>query len=315
MGRDPALVARAAAGTGLTVMFATGLHVRDGLPPLFPGQEPGSLATDDGQLEALFERDLAEGMAGTGVRAAVLGVVTGPKGLAGDDGRLARAVASVSARTGAVICTQADALSRRGLDQQQLFARHGVHPGRVLIGGCAETADLDYAEALIAAGSYIGWDACGQSIEVPPQTQLDRLAELCWRGHAGRIMLSHGRPSFTDHRAGAPQSLALSAADGARAHTAFLRGLRDRGVPDQQIEQMLTGNPRDFLAQGQPAAAAAAPGAPAPARAGALPQRATAVLARPASPGRTPRGSQLAASSAGSGRSASFARLPPGPGW
>jgi hypothetical protein len=123
----------------------------------------------------------------------------------------------------------------------------------VLIGHCSETTDLDYLQQLIDAGSYIGWDGCGQSMEVSLDAQLDTLAELCWRGYSSRVMLAHDRASFADYWTDAEIGQALPGWQYAEPGGAVLSGLRDRGVPDDQIEQMLVRNPRDFLAQGGPA--------------------------------------------------------------
>ena len=110
LGRDPALVARAAEGTGVRVMFATGYYTLDWLPYAFQFRGPGKfLDGDDRLLESLFERDVTKGMGDTGIRAAVLKLVTDVKGMTRDVTRLARAVANVSVRTGAPICTHAKA--------------------------------------------------------------------------------------------------------------------------------------------------------------------------------------------------------------
>jgi len=117
------------------------------------------LDNDDHVLESLFERDLTAGIGDTGIRAAVLKVANDQQGMTEDVGRLARAVANVSVRTGTVICTHAHAPTKRGLDQQRIFAAAGVDLGRVMIGHANETTDLDYLQQLIDNGSYMGWTA------------------------------------------------------------------------------------------------------------------------------------------------------------
>ena len=75
--RDPALVARAAEGTGLKVMFATGYYTYDNLPFPFHYRGRGKILDDeDRTLESLFERDVTTGIGDTGFRAAVLKIVT-----------------------------------------------------------------------------------------------------------------------------------------------------------------------------------------------------------------------------------------------
>jgi phosphotriesterase-related protein len=251
LGRDPALVARAAAGTGIRVMFATGYYTLDWLPYAFQFRGPGKfLDGDDRVLESLFERDVTEGIGDTGIRAAVLKLVTDVKGMTRDVTRLARAVANVSVRTGTVICTHANAATRRGLDQQRVFAEQGVDLNRVVIGHSNETTDLDYIQQLIDAGSYVGWDRCGQSMDVPLESQLDTLAELCYRGYASRLVLSHDKASFMDYWTSAEIDKVQPEWQYTYIHDGVLPGLRDRGVPDDEIEQMLVRNPRDFFAQG-----------------------------------------------------------------
>jgi phosphotriesterase-related protein len=251
LGRDPALVARAAEGTGLRVMFATGYYTLDWLPYAFQFRGPGKfLDGDDRLLESLFERDVTKGIGDTGIRAAVLKLVTDVKGMTKDVTRLARAVANVSVRTGTVICTHANAATRRGLDQQRIFAECGVDLGKVVIGHSNETTDLDYLQQIIDAGSYVGWDRCGQSMDVPLDSQLDTLAELCYRGNASRVMLSHDKSSFMDYWTSAEIDKVMPDWQYTYITSGVLPGLRDRGVPDEEIEQMLVRNPREFFAQG-----------------------------------------------------------------
>jgi phosphotriesterase-related protein len=250
IGRDPELVLRAVEGTGLNVMFATGYYTYDHLPFPFHYRGPGKiLDNDDRLLESLFERDVTVGIADTGIKAAVLKVATDHQGMTEDVERLTRAIANVHVRTGAVICTHTHAQSKRGLDQQRIFKEHGVDLGRVMIGHSNETTDLDYLEQLIDNGSYVGWDRCGLNIVVPLEDQLDTLAELVKRGYAGRLMLSHDKASFIDWFTNAEIDSVIPSWQYTYIHNGVLPGLRERGVSDDQIEQILIRNPRDFLAQ------------------------------------------------------------------
>ena len=250
LGRDPALVARAVEGTGLRVMFATGFYTYEHLPLPFSLRGPGKILDgDDRLLESMFEADLTTGIGETGFRAAVLKIVTDEPGMTPDVERLANAVASVHLRTGAPICTHAHAQSRRGLDQQRVLRDRGVDLGRVMIGHSNETTDLDYLTAIIDNGSYLGWDRCGLPLAVPLDTQIDTLAALCERGYAGRIMLSHDKSSFMDWFSAAEVDPVLPDWRYTYLHDTVLPGLRDRGVTDDQVEQMLIRNPRAFFGE------------------------------------------------------------------
>jgi phosphotriesterase-related protein len=254
LGRDPALVARAVEGTGLKVMFATGFYTYDNLALPFRLRGPGKILDGDERLlESLFERDLAVGIGDTGFRAAVLKIVTDAPGMTEDVQRLAVAVAHVHARTGAPICTHADAPHQRGLDQQHVLADHGVDLGRVMIGHSNESTDIGYLEQIIANGSYLGWDRCGLSLTVPLDAQLDTLATLCERGYANRVMLSHDKSSFMDWFSNAEVDPVLPDWRYTYIHDGVLPGLRERGITESQLEQMLIRNPRDFFAAAGPA--------------------------------------------------------------
>ena len=248
LGRDPALVARAVEGTGLKVMFATGFYTYEHLPLPFSLRGPGKvLDGDDRLLESMFEADLSTGIGETRFRAAVLKMVTDEPGMTPDVERLANVVAGVHLRTGAPICTHEHAPSKRGLDQQRVLTERGVDLGRVMIGHSNESADLGYLTAIIDNGSYLGWDRCGLPLAVPLDTQIDTLAALCERGYAERIMLSHDKSSFMDWFSAAEVDPVLPDWRYTYLHDTVLPGLRDRGVSDDQIEQMLIRNPRAFF--------------------------------------------------------------------
>lgn len=250
LGRDPALVQRAAEGTGVNIMFTTGYYTYDFLPFPFHYRGPAKMLDDgDAALDALFERDVTVGIADTGIRAAVLKVATDHQGMTEDVERLTRSIARVHVKTGNVICTHTHAGTQRGLEQQKIFAEYGVDMNRVMIGHSNETTDLDYLEKLIDNGSYIGWDRCGLDIAAPLEAQLDTLAELCKRGYADRLMLAHDKAVFMDWFTEDEIQSVVPNWHYAYIHTGVLPGLRERGVSDDQIEQVLMRNPRDFFAQ------------------------------------------------------------------
>lgn len=250
LGRDPELVARIVDGTGLNVMFATGIYTYNELPFPFHYHGPGKVFDDgDAPLDALFERDVTVGIADTGIKAAVLKIVTDAQGMTEDVERVARSIARVHVKTGTVICTHTHAQTQQGLAQQKILMEYGVDMNRVMIGHSNETTDLEYLERLLENGTYVGWDRCGIDFVVPLDDQLDTLAELCKRGYADRLMLSHDKASFIDWFSKEEVDTLLPSWTYAYIHNGVLPGLRERGVSDDDIEQILMRNPRDFFAQ------------------------------------------------------------------
>jgi phosphotriesterase-related protein len=134
-----------------------------------------------------------------------------------------------------------------------VLADNGVDLGRVMIGHSNESTDIGYLEQIIANGSYLGWDRCGLSLTVPLDAQLDTLATLCERGYANRVMLSHDKSSFMDWFSNAEVDPALPDWRYTYIHDGVLPGLRQRGITESQLEQMLVRNPRDFFAAAGPA--------------------------------------------------------------
>lgn len=239
---------KAATAGRLKVMFATGYYTYQNLPLPFAVRGPGKpLDGDDRLLESLFEADVTSGIGDTGFRAAVLKIVTDEPGMTPDVERLANAVANVHLRTGVPICTHANANTKRGLDQQELLKKKGVDLGRVVIGHCNETTDLDYLTRVLDNGSYVGWDRCGIPLAVPLDKQIDTLTTLCERGYANRITLGHDKGSFMDWFTNAEADTVAPDWRYTYIHDKLLPSLRDRGVTDDQINQMLVGNPRDFF--------------------------------------------------------------------
>jgi phosphotriesterase-related protein len=64
------------------------------------------------------------------------------------------------------------------------------------------------------------------------------------------VMLSHDKASFIDYWTGAEIDKVMPDWQYTYITSGVLPGLRDRGVPEEEIEQMLVRNPREFFAQG-----------------------------------------------------------------
>ena len=139
----------------------------------------------------MFVRDITEGIADTGIKAAILKCATDEPGVTPGVERVLRAVAQAHRQTGVPISTHTHAATRRGLEQQRIFAEEGVDLSRVVIGHSGDTTDLDYLEELIANGSYIGMDRFGLDTFLTTEERVDTVATMCERGHADKMVLSH----------------------------------------------------------------------------------------------------------------------------
>jgi phosphotriesterase-related protein len=260
LGREIHRVSRAVEGTGLQVIAMTGYYTYTDLPFPMLYNGPGKLFDDpeDHTLVDLFVRDIEEGIQGTDIRAAAVKCCTDEPGVTPDIDRLIRAVAKTHLTTDVPIITHTHALSKRGLDQQRILGEEGVDLSRVIIGHSNETTDLDYLQTLMEAGSYIGFDRCGLNIVVDLDAQIETLAELCRRGYAEKIVVSHDRHCQSDWFREEDVERVLPQWNFRYIQGGLVPALQERGVTDDQIQQMTTRNPRDFFAArraGTPAAA------------------------------------------------------------
>jgi phosphotriesterase-related protein len=244
LGRYIPRIASIAARTGINIVVATGLYTYHDVPMYYHFRGPGTVLQGPELMTELFVRDITEGIAGTDIRAAILKCATDEPGLTPDVERVLRAVATAHRETGVPISTHTHAASRRGLDQQRIFADAGVDLSRVVIGHCGDSTDIDYLEELIAAGSYIGMDRFGADVFLPTPERVDTVVRMCERGHAEKMVLSHDAACLIDWLPEDDVPLVLPNWHYLHIHNDVLPALRARGVTEEQITTMLVDNPR-----------------------------------------------------------------------
>jgi len=244
LGRYLPRVARIAAQTDVNIVVATGIYTYADVPMYFHFAGPGTAAGGPETMTDMFVRDIEEGIADTGIKAAILKCATDEQGVTAGVERVLRAVAQAHRRTGVPISTHTHALTRRGLDQQRIFAEEGVDLSRVVIGHSGDTTDVGYLEELIATGSYLGMDRFGLDNMLSFSDRVDTVARMCDRGHADKMVLSHDAACFIDWLPEAALPVALPNWHFLHIHNDVLPALRARGVTDEQITAMLVDNPR-----------------------------------------------------------------------
>ena len=243
-GRCIQRIQRIASQIETNILVATGLYTFSDLPMYLQSRHPGGRYDVCAQLAEMFIRDIREGVAGTGVKAAILKCATDRQGVTWGVDRVLRAVARAHRETGVPISTHTDAGTRRGLDQQHLFQEEGVDLSRVVIGHCGDTTDCDYLESLIENGSYIGMDRFGLDKILSFESRVETVARLCRRGFADRMVLSQDAACYNDWVQEAALPSALPNWHFLHIMEDVLPALKQRGVTDAQIRAMLIENPR-----------------------------------------------------------------------
>lgn len=235
LGRDVSLVAEVARRSGMQIIVATGIWWQ---PPRWV------LSHSVDKLAALFIQDIELGCQGTDIRAAIIKCATDEAGVTPAIERVLRACARAQRATGVPVSTHTYAAGRVGLDQQRIFAEEGVDLGRVTIGHSGDSEDIAYLEALIEAGSVLGMDRFGIHRRLPTPQRVAVIAELCRRGYADRMTLSHDTNCYTDTMDRATMEREMP--DWRYTHVPLdvLPQLRAAGVTSEQINQMTIRTPR-----------------------------------------------------------------------
>jgi phosphotriesterase-related protein len=247
LGRYIPRIATLASRIDLKIIVATGLYTFNELPHYWQARKPGTGLAGSDPMVNLFVKDITEGIAGTGIKAAVIKCATDRPGVTPGVERVLRACAKAHRETGAPITTHTHAATRRGLEQQAIFKEEGVDLERVVIGHSGDTDDLDYLLQLIDNGSILGMDRFGIDGYLPTAERVKVIAELCKRGYADRMVLSHDASCYLDWIPGEVPPSAMPHWHYLHISRDVLPMLREAGVTEEQIDTMLVDTPRRFL--------------------------------------------------------------------
>jgi phosphotriesterase-related protein len=226
----------------LNIVVATGIYTFDEVPLYFSRRPPEAMSE-------LFVRDITEGIAGTGVKAGMLKCAVDAKGLTGGVEAVLRAVARAHTQThGTPVTIHTHAEGQHGPAILDVLRQEGVDLDRVVLGHSGDAiGHPDYLESMVRAGLTLGMDRFGIDHIAGFEERADLVVDLCRRGLADRIVLSHDTCCYIDWFA--PGSLAgLKHWHYLHVSQDVLPYLREHGVSEDEIDAMLVRNPARILA-------------------------------------------------------------------
>ena len=247
LGRYIPRIARIAAATDINIVVATGVYTYNDVPMYFHFSGPGTLLDGPEIMTDMFVRDITDGIADTGVKAAILKCATDEPGVTPGVERVLRAVAQAHRQTGVPISTHTHAATRRGLEQQRIFAEEGVDLSRVVIGHCGDTTDIGYLDELIGNGSYIGMDRFGLDSSCRSRNGSTPWPACANAGTPTRWCCPTTPSCFIDWLPEELVPVAMPNWHYLHIHNDVLPALKARGVTDEQITTMLVDNPRKIF--------------------------------------------------------------------
>jgi phosphotriesterase-related protein len=246
LGRYIPRIQRIAAATPVNIIVATGLYVYLELPQQYAYRGPGLLHDIPDPLVTDFVRDITEGIADTGVKAAFLKCCMETAELAPGIERIARAVARAHVETGAPITVHTSGPEQSGRTAVKIFKEEGVDLGKVMIGHAGDTNDLDYLTELAEEGVLLGMDRFGLDIFNPGAERINTVAAMAARGYARSMVLAHDANCFIDYFGAAhDQVRPVIAPNWHYEHISddVLPALREAGVTQEQLDTMMLENP------------------------------------------------------------------------
>jgi phosphotriesterase-related protein len=249
VGRDVRFLEDVSRRSGLQIVAATGHW-------LAPSLSMAARTTEE--LAEFFVLEIERGIDGTGIRPGVIKVATDREGATPFLEKALRAAARASKATGVPVTTHSDAAGRGGEKQAELFEAEGLSPGRVCLGHCDETDDLEYLTGLAARGYTIGMDHLPMGLRaaaaglVPWRRRAECIKALIDRGYASRVFLSNDWYfGLSIAATGAMDTMDRLNPDGMLFVTRkVIPHLEQLGVAPEAIQTITVENPRRFLASG-----------------------------------------------------------------
>ncbi len=232
----------------LNIIVSTGIYTYESAPFFFSYRGPAlneALGTEvPDPMVDMFVGDITDGIAGTGVRAGMLKCAIDAFGMTPGVERVMRAVAKAHLRTGVPVTVHTHPASRAGLEVKRVLCdEEGVPPGRVVLGHSGDTTDCDHLAELAGAGFVLGFDRFGINTETTFEARADTLVEMCKRGYAGSIVLSHDASCYIDWIDPAIMPI-MTQWHYLHIGDEVLPYVREHGVTEEQITTMLVDTPR-----------------------------------------------------------------------
>ncbi|MGE5601570.1 MAG: phosphotriesterase [Nitrososphaerales archaeon] len=174
-------------------------------------------------------------------RAGAIKVGTGYGMISPFEEKIIHAAALAHCATGAVLNTHTRA-GTMALEQAQLLIRHGVPPERIMLGHAQRNPDLWYHKKIAALGISFMYDGGYRVKYYPDSTRVELIRGMIGAGHQKQITLGGdaGKKSYQKaYGSGTGFDYDL---------TVFVPRLREEGIPEDAIEDMLVNNPARLFA-------------------------------------------------------------------
>lgn len=243
MGHDPNRLAEVSAATGVKIIAATGFYKGSysSVGQTWVFLPPVLRQASSAQIAEVFIKEICEGIAGTKVKAGILGEIgTSFNKVLEDEARVFRAAAMAHLETGVPISTHTT-LGTMGREQLKIFKEQGIDLSHVVLCHMDLNSDTRYHVELARLGVFLGFDTAGKVQYQPDGVRVELVRRMVEEGFEDQILLSCdiGRRSLMRRHNGRGYVYLLDK---------FVPMLAAAGIEQDAIEKFLIHNPRRFLA-------------------------------------------------------------------
>jgi phosphotriesterase-related protein len=248
LGRDPSGLRDVGRRTGANVVMGCGFYCEYSHPDFIASADVDALA-------ALIHRELTEGV--EGIRAGVIGEI-GINGqergtlryvgeMTSSEERALRAACGASLETGAAVIVHQPNRSTVVPEIFSVLESEGVSPDRVVLGHMSSVPDFTMHIEALERGFWIAYDNFGMVVEnqwhrpVEDGQRIEWLLDVVRRGYREQLLVSHDVWCKVQLR---------RFGGGGYAHIlrTIVPELRERGLSEDDVEQLLVRNPAEVLA-------------------------------------------------------------------
>jgi phosphotriesterase-related protein len=236
IGRNPPALARLSKRVGIHVLMGCGWYREFGYPKIveeLPSRE----------LADVLVKEIEVGVGDTGIRAGFIGEIgTGRHFIKPAEERVFRAAALAQARTGVVITTHTTRWGTLAMEQIDMLEEYGADLRRVIIGHLGDRVGVHNLLPIAAKGVYVEVDNIGYLDYQPEWVRADNVAALVKEGFGAQVLLSEDicMLSHLKYAGGKGYGYLLEV---------FVPMLRERGLTDENIHQLLVTNPANAFSR------------------------------------------------------------------
>ncbi len=230
IGRNPEALARLSQRTGLNVLMGCGWYREFGYPKIVEELTSRELA-------AVLVREIEVGVRETGIRAGFIGEIgTGRHYVKPAEERVFRASALAQKLTGVAISTHTTRWGSLAMEQIAMLDEFGADLSRVIIGHLGDRIGVHHILPIAEQGVYVEVDNIGYLDYQPEYVRADNVAGLVKEGFVDQVLLSEDICTLKHlkYAGGKGYGYLLEV---------FVPMLRERGITEEQIHQMLVVNP------------------------------------------------------------------------